>query len=69
MCAVLYGDGAAVKEDSKASNDASATALMWAINDPEEVRLLRERIASMPRLQAGVRARGSVPASAVILPA
>jgi hypothetical protein len=45
MCAVLYGDGAAVKEDSKASNDARSTTLMWANNDPEEVRLLREMIA------------------------
>jgi ankyrin repeat protein len=48
MYAVLYGDAAAVKEliergaDPKASNDAGATALMWAVDDIEKVRLLLE---------------------------
>jgi ankyrin repeat protein len=48
MYAALYGDAAEVKEliehgaDPKASNDAGATALMWAIDDPAKARLLLE---------------------------
>ena len=48
MYAALYGDVASMKElidrgaDPLASNDAGATALMWAVDDPEKVRLLLE---------------------------
>jgi ankyrin repeat protein len=46
MFAALYGDAAACGQliehgaDVNASNDAGATALMWAIEDPDKVRLL-----------------------------
>ncbi len=46
MYAALYGDAASVKEliehgaNTKASNDAGATALMWAADDLEKVRVL-----------------------------
>jgi ankyrin repeat protein len=48
MYAALYGDAAAVRQlieagaDTKASNDVGATALMWAIDDPDKTLLLLE---------------------------
>jgi uncharacterized protein len=48
MYAALYGDAAAIRQlidsgaNANASNDAGATALMWAIDDPDKVRLLLE---------------------------
>jgi ankyrin repeat protein len=46
MYAVLYGDADAVRRlleagaDVNARNEAGATALMWAVDDPEKTRLL-----------------------------
>jgi len=51
MYAALYGETAAVRQlieagaDTKASNDAGATALMWAIDDPDKTKLLLEHDA------------------------
>jgi ankyrin repeat protein len=48
MYAALYGDAAAVRQlieagaETKASNDVGATALMWAIDDPDKTLLLLE---------------------------
>jgi ankyrin repeat protein len=48
MYAALYGDTASLRQliehgaDPKISNDAGATALMWAIDDVEKTRLLLE---------------------------
>jgi len=48
MYAALYGDVASMKDlidrgaDPKASNDAGATALMWAVDNPDKARLLLE---------------------------
>ncbi len=48
MYAALYGDAAAVRQlvdagaNTNASNDVGATALMWAIDDPDKVVLLLE---------------------------
>jgi len=48
MYAALYGDAPAVRQlieagaDTKASNDVGATALMWAIDDPDKTLLLLE---------------------------
>jgi len=48
MYAVLYGDAAVVRQlidsgaNANASNDVGATALMWAIDDPDKVLLLLE---------------------------
>ena len=48
MYAALYGDAAAVRQlieagaDIKASNDVGATALMWALDDPDKTLLLLE---------------------------
>lgn len=49
MYAALYSDAAMVKvllgggADPNAANDAGATALMWAVHDPEKTGLLLER--------------------------
>jgi ankyrin repeat protein/mono/diheme cytochrome c family protein len=51
MYAALYGDAAAVRQlvdagaNTNASNDVGATALMWAIDDPDKVLLLLEHAA------------------------
>jgi ankyrin repeat protein len=48
MFAALYGDGASVRQliehgaDVNAANDAGATALMWAMDDPDKARQLLE---------------------------
>lgn len=48
MYAVLYGDAAVVRQlidsgaNANASNDVGATALMWAVDDPDKVLLLLE---------------------------
>jgi ankyrin repeat protein len=48
MYAALYGDAASVRQlietgaNPNASNDVGATALMWAIDDPDKTRLLLE---------------------------
>jgi ankyrin repeat protein len=48
MYAALYGDAAVVRQlidsgaNANASNDVGATALMWAIDDPDKVLLLLE---------------------------
>ena len=49
MYAAWYGDAGSVRlllkygADPNASNDAGATALMWAVDDSEKARLLLER--------------------------
>ena len=49
MYAALYGDANALRlllekgADPNARNDAGATALMWAVDDPDKTRLLLER--------------------------
>jgi ankyrin repeat protein len=48
MYAALYGDAASVRQlieagaDTRASNDGGATALMWAIDDPDKALLFLE---------------------------
>jgi len=55
MFAVLYSDAATVKAllakgaDPNKRNDANATALMWAVNDPEKTRALLDRGADVKR--------------------
>ena len=51
MYAALYGDAASTRPlldagaDPNARNDAGATALLWAVDEPETIRLLLERDA------------------------
>ncbi|MBI3652311.1 MAG: ankyrin repeat domain-containing protein [Acidobacteria bacterium] len=53
MQAVLYGDSDSVRlllanhADPNLRNDAGATALMWAVDDPEKTRLLLEHGADV----------------------
>jgi len=57
MYASLYGDAASARllldtgADPNAPNDAGATALLWAVDDPEITRLLLERGAN-PNLRS-----------------
>jgi hypothetical protein len=57
MYAVLYGDTASARllldmgADANARNDAGATALLWAVDDPAMTRLLLERRAD-PNVQS-----------------
>ena len=53
MYAALYGDSDSVRRllaagaDPNARNEAGATALMWAVNDPEKTRLVVEHSADV----------------------
>ena len=61
MYAALYSDVNSMRElidrgaDTVASNDAGATALMWAVDDPEKVRLLLEHGAEPNAVSADSR--------------
>jgi ankyrin repeat protein len=52
MYAALYGDADSVRRlleagaDPNARNESGATALMWAVDDPERTKLLLERKAN-----------------------
>jgi ankyrin repeat protein/mono/diheme cytochrome c family protein len=61
MAAALYGDAALVRElldagaDPNVTNDAGATALMWALDDLEKTRLLVDRGANVNAVSASRR--------------